>query len=253
MKLLFPIPPATRVSQPFGVNKQSYAGYGLEGHNGIDWACMTDTPVTSADAGVVIMAQSSGGYGRCVRVQHTHGVTIYGHFHTYAVAQGQMVTAGQLLGYSGGGLEDSGRGNSTGAHLHFEYRPVSGGTPGYGGAIDPWQYLSEEGVSMADPVVNKGKVSAYIGIKTRSAPGVDNPQVGTAPFGTTLEFAEIKSLGKDIWGRIKSPRIEWCAIFYKDVELVKLENPTETTPATKTLEERVKALEVAALLAGWEI
>ena len=74
-------------------------------------------PIYAADGGTVITAGWNGGYGNLVRVDHGNGfITYYGHFNSYAVALGQAVAQGQLLGYCGT------TGNSTGPHLHFEIR-----------------------------------------------------------------------------------------------------------------------------------
>lgn len=104
---------------------------GYAGHSGIDLYFGTEgTPVGSAIAGKVIGSYDipanyndgkkyhSGGYssyGRVVKVLGTDGNTyIYGHLSQRAVSEGQMVNAGDLLGYSGN------TGNSSGPHLHFE-------------------------------------------------------------------------------------------------------------------------------------
>ena len=43
-----------RVSQIFGVNRAAYARFGLEGHNGVDWAINVGTPILAAAGGVVV-------------------------------------------------------------------------------------------------------------------------------------------------------------------------------------------------------
>jgi murein DD-endopeptidase MepM/ murein hydrolase activator NlpD len=62
-------------------------------------------------------------------IDHGGGMgTLYGHQSSIAVAVGQNVAAGTIIGYVGS------TGNSTGPHLHFEVR--LGGTP-----VDPVPYL----------------------------------------------------------------------------------------------------------------
>ena len=63
-----------------------------------------------------------GGYGNHVVVEHDDGVTIYAHMKTGSVrvAVGDAVACGQALGEIGSS------GCSTGAHLHFETRPIGG-------------------------------------------------------------------------------------------------------------------------------
>ncbi len=86
-------------------------------HIGLDYRCHLNDPIYAADGGTVITAGWNGGYGNLVRVDHGNGfITYYGHFNSFAVALGQAVGQGQLLGYCGT------TGNSTGPHLHFEIR-----------------------------------------------------------------------------------------------------------------------------------
>lgn len=86
-------------------------------HSGVDLAAATGTPVTAPSPGVVVAAQWWGGYGLFVAIDHGKGMqTRYGHLSALAVAYGQQVNAGQVLGYVGS------TGNSTGPHLHYEMR-----------------------------------------------------------------------------------------------------------------------------------
>jgi len=45
--------PSARISQRFGENPASYAAYGLAGHEGLDLAALSGTPVFAAHAGLV--------------------------------------------------------------------------------------------------------------------------------------------------------------------------------------------------------
>lgn len=91
------------------------------GHNGVDMLAPAGTPIYSTAAGVVrASAESIGGYGVCVMIDHVIGgqrvSTTYGHM-TYGSRQvqaGQTVAAGQLIGFVGS------TGRSTANHLHFE-------------------------------------------------------------------------------------------------------------------------------------
>jgi murein DD-endopeptidase MepM/ murein hydrolase activator NlpD len=58
-----------------------------------------------------------GGYGNHVFVHHGAGlVTLYAHLAAFAVLPGQVVAAGEVIGFEGS------TGASTGPHLHFEVR-----------------------------------------------------------------------------------------------------------------------------------
>jgi murein DD-endopeptidase MepM/ murein hydrolase activator NlpD len=99
-------------------------------HRGIDLGAPTGTPIGAARAGQVIFADWQGGYGRLVLIRHDDGVvTAYAHMSSFAVGEGQWVDRGQRIGNVGS------TGNSTGPHLHLEFRVG-------GQAQNPRQYLS---------------------------------------------------------------------------------------------------------------
>ena len=86
-------------------------------HTGIDFGVHTGTPIHAAGGGTVIMAGYSRGYGNCVIVDHGGGIaTLYGHCSSLCVSEGQSVSQGQVVAYSGS------TGMSTGPHLHWEKR-----------------------------------------------------------------------------------------------------------------------------------
>ncbi len=96
------------------------SGYGYRWgrmHTGIDIAAPSGTPIGAAKEGEVIYADWLGGYGQLVAVDHGDSVvTLYAHQSKMAVAEGQEVAQGQVIGYVGT------TGHSTGNHLHFEVR-----------------------------------------------------------------------------------------------------------------------------------
>lgn len=86
-------------------------------HTGVDFAAPKNTEIYAWKGGKVVTANWSGGYGNFIEIQHDDGtISRYGHLNSYAVAAGQTVSAGQLIGYVGT------TGNSTGYHLHFEIK-----------------------------------------------------------------------------------------------------------------------------------
>lgn len=130
------------ITQGFGMNPKLYARYGWKGHNGLDFRVrFIDSPlgrryiVAVEDATVEIARADAGGYGTHVRLRHADGsMTIYGHLTKSYVSKGDKVKQGQRIGLSGN------TGYSTGAHLHFEWRPKGwerNTKNGYGGAVDP--------------------------------------------------------------------------------------------------------------------
>ena len=87
------------------------------GHSGIDIAAPTGTPIYAANGGPILYAGwNNWGYGTTVVIGHGPWSTLYGHMSSRAVGCGQVVGAGQIIGYVGSS------GNSSGPHLHFEIR-----------------------------------------------------------------------------------------------------------------------------------
>lgn len=119
------------ITQQFGEVIEGVT-FGDKPHTGIDYACPAGTPVLASEVGKVMFAGwRDGGYGYCVFLNHSDGMTtIYEHLlRNIPVTVGQTVYRGQVIGYSGS------TGNSTGPHLHFEMRDL------YGKAIDPMNVL----------------------------------------------------------------------------------------------------------------
>ncbi|MBI4786004.1 MAG: peptidoglycan DD-metalloendopeptidase family protein [Chloroflexi bacterium] len=87
-------------------------------HQGIDVGAPTGTPVTAADSGFVTFAGfDTTGFGKMILIDHGDGfTTLYGHLDRFAVAAGDSVKKGQLIGRVGN------TGNSTGPHLDFRIR-----------------------------------------------------------------------------------------------------------------------------------
>src|SRR5207247_858832 len=98
-------------------------------HQGVDIGGSSGTPIHAAAAGKVIFCGWDGGYGNLVVLDNGGTLaTAYAHQSSIAVACGQDVSQGQVLGYVGS------TGHSTGPHLHFEVR--INGNP-----VDPLGYL----------------------------------------------------------------------------------------------------------------
>jgi murein DD-endopeptidase MepM/ murein hydrolase activator NlpD len=110
-----------RISQYFGERPNIYTQ--SRGHNGLDWAIPVGQPIYCAADGIVEVAREDRiGYGRHIRIRHSHGITIYGHMSRNDVKVGDRVKAKQVIGLSGGATTDPFGGYTTGPHLHFEYR-----------------------------------------------------------------------------------------------------------------------------------
>ncbi|MYZ47188.1 M23 family metallopeptidase [Propylenella binzhouense] len=102
-------------------------------HAGIDFRAGVGTEVHATAPGKVIFAGWNGGYGRCIEIQHTNGITTrYGHLSAILVEKGDQVETGSVIGRVGS------TGRSTGPHLHYETRRS-------GDAVDPRIYLAAGG------------------------------------------------------------------------------------------------------------
>ena len=97
-------------------------------HKGIDIGLHTGDAIYAAFDGIVRAAlpiNLTGGYGNVLVIRHPNGLeTYYGHLSHFIVKSGDIVKAGELIGYGGN------TGRSTGPHLHFETRYM-------GQAFDP--------------------------------------------------------------------------------------------------------------------
>lgn len=108
-----------RVTQRYGrgVNADHYHRFGLEGHNGVDFATPTGTEIVAVDEGTAVEVRNDPeGYGNYIKLIHPWGESLYAHLDRFRINQGQMVRKGQIIGLSGN------TGNSTGPHLHFALR-----------------------------------------------------------------------------------------------------------------------------------
>lgn len=90
-------------------------------HQGIDIAAPLGTPVVAAFSGRVVSADSLNGYGLTVILEHSDGTqeTLYAHMSEILVEVGDWVEQGMAIGRVGS------TGNSTGPHLHFEFRELT--------------------------------------------------------------------------------------------------------------------------------
>jgi murein DD-endopeptidase MepM/ murein hydrolase activator NlpD len=126
------IPPGTELMNPLGKKTKITSGFGprniggsaTKNHKGVDLPASSGSPVYAPADGRVVTAKDTtpNGCGGYVQLDHMSiGLkTKFCHLKKWLVSQGQEVKKGQLIGYSGGGASDPYRGNSMGAHLHYE-------------------------------------------------------------------------------------------------------------------------------------
>nr|WP_095013303.1 M23 family metallopeptidase [Tsuneonella mangrovi] len=121
---------SARTTSNFGMREHPVLG-GLRKHKGIDLAAPVGTPVHATADGVVERADRFSSYGLFVAIDHGANLeTRYAHMSRLAVAEGEHVKKGEVIGYVGS------TGRSTGPHLHYEVRVD-------GQAVNPAPYMVE--------------------------------------------------------------------------------------------------------------
>ena len=117
-----------QVTGSFGERIDPFNGEGAF-HSGVDIGSNYGAPIVAPADGTVTFTDQLGGYGKAVMIDHGHGIsTRYGHLSGFAVAAGQAVHRGDIIGFVGAS------GRSTGPHLHYEVRIND--TP-----VNPYKYL----------------------------------------------------------------------------------------------------------------
>jgi len=120
LRLMFPISIPAAITSVFGWRIHPITG-DARFHSGTDLGAPMGTPVLAALAGRVVFADFFGGYGLAIALEHDNGKqqTLYGHLSEIFVKPGEIVKQGAAIGRVGS------TGNSTGPHLHFEFRQLT--------------------------------------------------------------------------------------------------------------------------------
>jgi len=115
-----------RITQQFGKTSSSRRLYASGTHNGLDFGGSVGTPIKSVREGVVSGVGNTDdqkgcySYGRWILIRHDNGLSsLYAHLSSSIVSEGQPISRGQVIGYSGGMPGAYGSGFSTGPHLHL--------------------------------------------------------------------------------------------------------------------------------------
>jgi murein DD-endopeptidase MepM/ murein hydrolase activator NlpD len=131
-KALWEGPWVRPVSEPansaFG-SRSVFNGQARAPHGGADFLSPAGTPVKAPAGGTVVVAAPLYYTGNTVVIDHGLGVySMFAHFATIAVHEGDVVTAGALVGHVGA------TGRVTGPHLHWAVRVA-------GARVDPLSLL----------------------------------------------------------------------------------------------------------------
>lgn len=131
---------AAKLTSDYGMRTHPVIG-GRRNHKGVDLAAPTGTPVFATADGIVSRADHYNSYGLYISLQHGAALeTRYAHLSRLAVAAGQRVNKGEIIGYVGS------TGRSTGPHLHYEIRMD-------GVAVNPIPYMVESDAQLAFALV----------------------------------------------------------------------------------------------------
>jgi murein DD-endopeptidase MepM/ murein hydrolase activator NlpD len=112
----FDPPVNAEISDIFGVERV-FNGSVQSTHQGLDFRVPGGTSVAAVNSGHVILARPLFFEGNCVVIDHGQGLlTLYLHLSKFSVKEGDDVSKGQQIGFSGG------TGRATGPHLHLAVR-----------------------------------------------------------------------------------------------------------------------------------
>ena len=168
------IPGEGKIVSPYKVRKGHK-------HQGVDLGVGFGNPIYAAFDGVVRVAlppKLTGGYGNVVVLRHANGLeTYYGHLTNYIVAAGDLVRAGEVIGYCGS------TGRSSGPHLHFETRYM-------GQSFDPERVFDFQEGTLRDTVFNLKKhyfsIYSHEGQSDQESKAASGRVIYTVKKGDTL-------------------------------------------------------------------
>lgn len=207
------------LTQGFGGNKDWYIGFGMQGHNGLDYGLPTGTQIIAPHSGKVLEAASDpSGYGLYLKIENEKEGSILAHLQSFQVKVGDTVSEGQPVGIS------NNTGNSTGPHLHWGYYPIPRNRQnGFSGMINQL------------PLINVEKPSTPI-VEPLTVP---NPGYAPTFEGQTVEKDGIKyksykdSSGKLLW-KIEA-QDDWKKKYEDEVK--------KTTSLTAQVSEKQKEID----------
>ncbi len=227
MAIKLSLPVNGPITQLFGENPDIYKKWGFPGHNGIDYGIPNGTAIMAAAAGTVaLVGFENGGYGNYVKISHVDGsktyFTYYAHLASAAVAAGQKVKTGAVIGAS------NNTGASTGPHLHFGLK-IDGENPPYKGYVDPMPYFSgnapsdESAVTTDIPDVVKIPASLSFEVipdvlNVRNGPGVEFAIIGQLQKGAAVSGKRLQS--NSVW--IEYEKGKWIALAFNGIVNLKI-------------------------------
>jgi hypothetical protein len=219
----------TSVTSPFGPR------WGRQ-HTGVDLTANSTNVKAPADGIVEVAAILNDDCGGTIKINHASGFKSgYCHMKKINVAPGQQVKQGDIIGISGGGANDVGRGRSDGPHLHFTLRKDDQ-------LVNPMDYINKAGINLTGPVtssVSKTNSGTAKNSSTLSSTIPDETSVGSSnPSGPTV-FAPLKSTPKSIKGLYESRNLgKNTSDRYGRIIIPKDDNPKIKSPILGKINNR---------------
>lgn len=150
---------------------------------GTDFAVPQGTELAATQTGVISAVYQGNVDGWGIDIKGDDGRIIRNwHMSEIHVTKGQQVTAGQIIGLTGGAKGHPGAGNSTGAHLHWELRTNSNFTQT--GWLDPRNldiHTLDEILKQLEGADHMAKLYRNKGTSEVAAIGIDSGYIYTVP------------------------------------------------------------------------
>jgi hypothetical protein len=152
-------------------------------HNGVDLSAIDEKVKSPADGIVTYTAADQWPCGGTIKIKHSNGYsTGYCHIQRIDVKTGQLVKKGDVIGITGGGAGDPGRGRSDGPHLHFVLKKDD--VP-----IDPMKFLDKDALDIGDILGGKESLGlAALGATALGATAVGAVDSSGEETSNGLEF-----------------------------------------------------------------
>lgn len=189
---------AAKVPTPFDGSHPVTAAYGSHPLGttevGVDYGMDPGTRLYSPFAGTIsTQDQGKAGWGKRVFIHLDNGWTIaMGHLTAFEVLDGQRVNPGDLVGLSGGAMNDPSSGNSDGPHIEFQVINPQGQF------VNPTPYLEQifSGASFASMMTTFGAGIVGGGI---SATAAKDRLLGRDPI-LDAKYGQVRSLWQKYFG-----------------------------------------------------
>ena len=153
-------------------------------HSGVDLEANDEKVKSPADGIVTYTATDEGPCGGTIKIDHPNGYSSgYCHIQRIDVKRGQLVRKGDVIGITGGGVGDPGKGRSDGPHLHFTLKKN-------GQLVDPMKFLDKDALDLGDILGGKESLGlAALGATALGATAVDAVALSGEEKPEEFEFA----------------------------------------------------------------